>query len=232
MMSQRVAEIEGLLQPLGLILRGGFVLDLEIDADLLRQSPAARQLILVGNAGSAMWPQVARFSRSNPADAHPLDHWTADALTGIAGRIGGTSLFPFGGPPWWPFQRWAQRAESVYPSPLAILIHPDFGLWHAYRAALLLHEPVDLPSVVRRPSPCDSCRDRPCLTTCPVGAFSVNGYDVDACASHVNGATGGTCRSQGCLARLACPVGTDWQYESDHAAFHMTAFQLSHPTVS
>jgi len=232
MMSNGVADIEGLLQPLGLILRGGFALDPEIDADLLRQYPAARQLILVGNAGSAMWPQVARFSQANPDGAHSLDHWTAEALTGIAGRIGGTSLFPFGGPPWWPFQRWAQRAESVYPSPLAILIHPDFGLWHAYRAALLLHEPVELPDVAPRPSPCDSCRDRPCLATCPVGAFSVTGYDVDACASHVSSAAGGACRSQGCLARLACPVGTDWQYESNHAAFHMAAFQRSHPTTS
>jgi hypothetical protein len=228
----QITDIERLLQPLGLILRGGFRLDPAIDADLLGHCPDARQLVLIGNAGSAMWPQIARFSQAHPDDIHALDHWTTATLTDIAGRLGVTSLFPFGGPPWWPFQRWAQRSESVYPSPLGILIHPEFGLWHAYRAAFLLQDPVELPPAIDRPSPCDSCADRPCLNTCPVGAFSASGYDVEICASHVNGTTGGTCRSQGCLARLACPVGVAWQYESAHAAFHMAAFGRSHPGTS
>jgi hypothetical protein len=227
-----IAEIEGLLQPLGLILRGGFMLDPVTDADLLRHYPEARQLILIGNAGSAMWPEIARYSQAHPDDIHALDHWTTETLTSVAGRLGVTSLFPFGGPPWWPFQRWAQRSESVYPSPLAILIHPEFGLWHAYRAAFLLPDPVDLPEAIHQPSPCDSCADRPCLNTCPVGAFTTSGYDVELCASYVNDAAGGVCRSQGCLARLACPVGVTWQYESDHAAFHMAAFRRSHPGTS
>jgi hypothetical protein len=231
-MSPQVSDIESLLQPLGLILRGGFSLDPEIDADLLRHYPQARQLILIGNAGSAIWPAIARFSQANPQDLHPLDHWTAETMGEIASRIGVVSLFPFGGPPWWPFQRWAQRAESVYPSPLAILIHSDFGLWHAYRVAFLLSEPIDLPAVQRQPSPCDSCRDRPCLTTCPVSAFSTAGYDVETCASHVNSEAGSACQARGCLARLACPVGTAWQYEPAHAAFHMAAFQRSHPTTT
>lgn len=231
-MARQVADIEGLLQPLGLILRGGFRLDPATDADLLSHYPQARQLILVGNAGSAMWPQIARFSQAHPDDIHALDHWTSEMLTGIAGQLGATSLFPFGGPPWWPFQRWAQRSESVYPSPLGILIHPEFGLWHAYRAAFLLPDPVELPPAINRASPCDSCADRPCLNTCPVNAFSINGYDVETCASHVNGAAGEVCRSRGCLARLACPIGLAWQYESAHAAFHMAAFRRSHPGTS
>jgi ferredoxin-like protein FixX len=229
-MPRRSDDIAALLQPLGLILRGGFALDPEIDADLLRSYPQARQLILIGNAGSAIWPPVARFVAANPTDQHPLDHWTTGTLTDLASQIGAVGLFPFGGPPWWPFQRWAQRAESVHPSPLAILIHPEFGLWHAYRAAFLLADPVDLPAVAAQASPCDSCADQPCLTTCPVGAFSLSGYDVERCAAHVNSAAGEACRQRGCLARLACPVGVFWQYESDHAAFHMAAFQRSHPT--
>ena len=229
-MPQSLDDIAALLQPLGLILRGGFALDPEIDADLLRAYPQARQLILIGNAGSAIWPQIAGFIAANPADQHPLDHWTAQTLADIARRIDAIGLFPFGGPPWWPFQRWAQRVESVHPSPLAILIHPAFGLWHAYRAALLLAEPVELPVVAEQASPCDGCADRPCLTTCPVGAFSLSGYDVERCAAHVNSASGDRCRRLGCLARLACPVGVAWRYESDHAAFHMAAFQRAHPT--
>ena len=37
------------------------------------------------------------------------------------------------------------RAEAVAPSPLGILIHPDYGLWHAYRGALAFAERLALP---------------------------------------------------------------------------------------
>ena len=63
----------------------------------------------------------------------------------LAPGFGATALFPFGGPPWLPFQRWAMKADCVTASPLGILIHPDFGLWHAYRGALAFAEQLDLP---------------------------------------------------------------------------------------
>ena len=28
------------------------------------------------------------------------------------------------------------RAEGLKPSPLGVLVHPDFGLWHGYRGAI------------------------------------------------------------------------------------------------
>jgi len=222
-------EIVELLQPLGLLLRGGFALDTTADADLLQQYPAARQLLLIGNAGSAIWPHLAQYMAANPGIANPLDRWTAATLGDLATRIDAVSLFPFGGPTWWPFQRWAQRADTVHRSPLAILIHPRYGLWHAYRAALLLRNPIVLPAVEAQESPCDSCADRPCLTSCPVGAFSATGYDVESCAAHVNAEAGVACRTLGCQARLACPIGAQWRYQLDHAAFHMAAFRMAHP---
>jgi hypothetical protein len=33
----------------------------------------------------------------------------------------------------------------------------------------------------------------------------------------------------GCLARRACPVGTDYAYDPRQAAFHMTAFLAARP---
>jgi ferredoxin len=222
-------DIVELLQPHGLLLRGGFALQADLDRNLLQQYPEVRQLILIGNAGSAIWPHVAHYIAANPGAEHPLDDWTAATLQAIATKIDAVCLLPFGGPPWWPFQRWAQRGDSVFPSPIAILIHPDYGLWHAYRAALLLREPITLPAIPQQASPCDSCLERPCLTTCPVGAFRASGYDVEACAAHVASAAGRDCQEQGCQARLACPVGADWHYGPGHAAFHMTAFRRAHP---
>ena len=192
----------------------------------------AGTLVLLGFAGAHGWPEFAASGEARDGLPDPLDRWSRRVIDALAASCGGAALYPFGGPPWHPFQRWAQRSESVYPSPLGILIHPEFGLWHAYRAAFLLPDPVELPPAINRASPCDSCTDRPCLNTCPVDAFSINGYDVETCASHVNGTAGETCRSQGCLARLACPIGAAWQYESAHAAFHMAAFRRSHPGTS
>jgi len=222
-------ELSARLASHGLLLRGGFLLDPTTDSVLLERCPGGRQLVLVGNAGSAIWPHLHRFITENPTATDPLDQWTALVLQDLAAEIGAIGLFPFGGPPWWPFQQWAKRADAVTPSPVAILIHPTYGLWHAYRGALLLEEPIALPPRPNLPSPCDSCRDRPCLDGCPVGAFSASGYDVDGCARHVNGATGRDCQTRGCLARLACPVGSEYRYDSAHAAFHMAAFRRSHP---
>jgi ferredoxin-like protein FixX len=222
-------DIVDLLQPHGLLLRGGFALQAGIDDELLRQYPTSRQLVLIGNAGSAIWPHVARYIDDNPGAEHPLDDWTATTMQAIATKIDAICLLPFGGPPWWPFQRWAQRGDCVFPSPISILIHPDYGLWHAYRAALLLRELIALPVAAGQTSPCESCADQPCLTTCPVGAFSATGYDVETCAAHVATAAGRDCQELGCQARLACPIGADWRYAHAHAAFHMTAFRRAHP---
>jgi hypothetical protein len=142
----------------------------------------------------------------------------------IATDHGATALFPFDGPPHLPFQRWAQRAESVHISPIGLLIHPDFGLWHAYRGALAFSDRLDLPRTDYRPSPCMSCRERPCLTGCPVNAFKRGSYDVAGCVRHIVSDVGETCRSRGCLARRACPVGQTFAYGEAQATFHMRAF--------
>ena len=223
-MTRTVADITAMLTPHGLILRGGFALEPARDADLLQAWPGARQLLLIGNAGSAIWPYLTDFIRDNPQADHPLDRWTREKVSHVAQQLGVIDLYPFGGPPWWPFQRWAQRGEPVSPSPLGILIHPVFGLWHAYRAALLLEQAIDLPVAAPAASPCDSCEQRPCLSTCPVVAFTPQGYDVAGCAEHVISQRGMSCRTGSCLARLACPVGESWRYEREHAAFHMAAF--------
>jgi len=219
-----IADLRSALARHGLRLRGGFATDRERDRDLLAKVPWARSLILVGNVGSELWDKSGtEIAAITSAD--PLDRWTRQTIDPIARSVGGTALYPFDGLPYWPFQRWAERAEGVRSSPIGIQIHPHYGLWHAYRAAILLRSAIDLPRG-EQVHPCDDCPDRPCLTHCPVNAFSADGYDVDRCVDHVVAVQheSESCSDVGCLARLACPVGAEWRYQADHARFHMTAF--------
>lgn len=181
----------------------------------------AGTLVLAGNAGPAMWDA---FAANRPAGPDALDIWSRAVLGSVAAKTGAVALFPFGGPPHLPFQRWAMKAEAVHSSPLGILIHPDYGLWHGYRGALVFKDRLDLPPRDGRPSPCESCADRPCLSACPVDAFSGTGYDVDACAGHLRAPDGADCMAASCRARRACPVGREYTYPPDQAAFHMEAF--------
>lgn len=146
-------------------------------------------------------------------------------IDGLASGLGAASLYPFIGPPWLPFQRWAQKADRVFVSPLGILIHPKFGLWHSYRGALAFKERLDLPAPATQASPCDSCRQKPCLTRCPVSAFSGAGYDVVRCRTHISESSGAVCVDGGCLARLACPIGGGYRHDRGQASFHMRAFR-------
>lgn len=188
--------------------------------------PAAT-IALLGWVGSECWDAFAASPEAADGERNPLDRWSRGRIDAIAADRGATALYPFAGPPWLPFQRWAMKAEPVTVSPLGILIHPDWGLWHSYRGALAFTERLDLPPMPTRASPCASCAEKPCLTTCPVSAFSNAGYDVTGCRSHIATPSGAECLSGGCLARAACPVGPEHRYAPTQAAFHMRAFLRS-----
>jgi ferredoxin len=209
------ADLTRELSPLGLIPRGGFRVMPEDGLD------GVSAVVMVGNAGPGLWPAFSAGRRDEP---DPLDAWVRRSLQPVAARLGALVVMPNEGPPYRPFQRWAMRAEAVHPSPLGLLIHPLYGLWHAYRAALLFAEEIDLPDRTEAASPCDSCAERPCLSACPVGAFDGTRYDVVACRAHAGGPHGGECRDGGCLARHACPAGQDHAYGAAQQAFHMAAF--------
>jgi hypothetical protein len=113
---------------------------------------------------------------------HPLDRWSRRVIEALARKFAATAFFPFGGPPFLPFQLWAQRAERVHSSPIGLLIHPHCGLWHSYRGALGLSEALHIPEPAAVTSPCETCSGLWCLNACPVDAFSAAGDDVAASA--------------------------------------------------
>jgi hypothetical protein len=210
-------ELAAALAPHGLMLRGGFH-PIETDG-----APAdGGTLLMVDNAGAAMW---RAFAAERGAVENPLDRWTRRVVDPIAKRFSARALYPFG-KPHWPFQRWAQRVEAVHPSPLGILIHPKYGLWHAWRAALLFADHLDLPERRDDPGPCESCSEKPCLSACPVGAFTSAGYNVETCAAHI-ATDEADCLDAGCHTRDACPIGSDFRYPPEQIRFHMAAFARS-----
>lgn len=220
------AAVEGA----GLAVRGGFHPGPGDGVPKLRGGSTAGTLILVGNVGSGVWEPFAAAGFLGRTE-HPLDDWSREVVSNLGRGLGAEPLFPFGGPPFLPFIRWALRADTVWPSVMGPLIHPRYGLWHAYRGALSFPGRFDLPPrdrTARRP--CDDCVERPCLAPCPVGAVREGDFDAPGCADWLTDQPRCECRRAGCLARRACPIGRGHAYAPAHAAFHMTAFAKANAT--
>jgi len=213
----------------GLLLRGCFAVGAGDEVPDVAGAPAA-QLMLFGNAGSAMWTVFNLSDEYRDGRPDPLNRWSRRIGEALAKRAGARALFPFG-TPHRPFLQWGKRAEALQNSQLGMLIHPKFGLWHAYRFALAFAagglaagERLDAPVTVVDGDICARCTAKPCLRACPVNAFSAGGYDVSACVAHLESNPDGRCMTRGCQARMACPQGAAYRYRPAHAGFHMRAF--------
>ena len=225
------SSLERALAPHGLRVRGGLIPNASDGLPVLHEGADAAVIWLVGQVGSECWTAFSSSPFYADGQADPMDRWAKAIGNPLAHALGGIAIYPSDGPPYHPFQRWAQRAEPVQTSPLMLQIHPEYGLWHAYRFALVLpalldQDARDIRQFPELPSPgiCVQCDGQPCLSACPVQAFSVSGYDVDSCATHLHRPEGQPCMQTGCQARRACPVGAQNRYAPEHAAFHMAAF--------
>ena len=180
----------------------------------------AAGVVLIGDGGPGFF---ARFRDAAPyasgAD-HPLDDFTRGCITAAVDEVLGPRglpfkvLFPFAGSgagaPL-PFQRLGQAAGLPEPGPLGLQIHPEFGPWWAYRALVVVAEPLEAePALLPWCPPCE----RPCVRGCLVHArqpdrSSAAGLQI-ACGDD-------------CGARLRCPVGREHAYPADQLAFHLRA---------
>ena len=222
-MTLTAAGIEDTIRAEGFTPLGWIAVTQDDGVPAVAPGTPARRLLLIGNAGLAMWH---RFSEERNCETPTMDAWSNRILDDIAGDLDAVAHYPFS-LPHMPFQRWAMRSGAVHTSPLGMTIHREYGLWHAYRAAFAFAGEFDLAPLAEETSPCDNCAEKPCLGTCPVGAFSADGYDVPVCAAHLATPEGADCMEQGCRARRACPIGRDYVYEPAQALFHMSAFVLA-----
>ncbi len=213
-MTHTFSDIEALLFQQGLCVSGGFT---PTEGDDL---PGAASLLLISPIGAEFWPMFAASPEYADRQPDPIDRWSLRVVSAVAAQIGGAALFPFGGPPYRPFLKWAMQSGRAHSSAVGMLVHSEAGLWISYRGAIALPYPVDLPEPLA--NPCDSCVDQPCRSACPVDALK-GGYQTEACHSWLDDPRS-DCMTQGCAARRACPVGTAYGRLPEQSAFHMKSF--------
>jgi hypothetical protein len=212
------------LPPDAMVLRGAFHPAQDDRVPDFDDGTPVATVFLLGWTGGRQWPAFAASAEACEGRADALDRWSRRLIDAAAVKLGALALYPFGGPPHHDFQRWALRAEPVARSPIGLLIHPSWGLWHAYRGALGFRQRIHLEQLKKTDSPCQTCTSRPCLSICPVAAFSEQGYDINACTRYLSEPAGAACISLGCAARRACPVRPEVPYSAAQTAFHMRSF--------
>ena len=192
--------------------------------DLQRQFPWAKSLLLIGQGGQGYWPVFSQSPEYLDQQPDPIDRWSQRIGDELAQQHQGQALYPFNGPPYWPFLSWAKIANSTAASRLGMHLHRDYGLWHSYRFALVLpYEINQQEEVSSYQAPCSNC-EQMCVRICPVGAFNTEGtYDVTTCRTYVRDNPDSQCFSRGCQARLACPEGKGSHELAQHQ-YHMQVF--------
>ena len=182
-------------------------------------------LVLLGNGGQRFWETLPTFGLDHP---DPIDRYSL-ALTGrfieeLALIFAGEQVDHLNLYPQTAFRVPLQRLGTLVgwgePSPLGNSIHPDFGLWFAFRSAFLITLPLPQVAAVRRESPCVRCRDKLCQSACPAAAVLSDAahFKLNDCIDH-RLAANSTCQAR-CMARLACPVSADQRYP-DWAIHHL-----------
>lgn len=186
-----------------------------------------KTLLMLGPDEPGFWPAFQGSPESRDGLPDPMDRWSRRVIDLWAAEIGATAVYPFGGPPFAPFFRWAERTGRIKASPIRLLVHDVAGLMVSFRGALAFGEHIALPAPPA--APCPTCTAKPCLTACPVAAFDGTSYDVEACKDYLATPDGSDCTEQGCKARRACPVSAAYPRLAAQSAFHMKAFKGPRP---
>lgn len=207
-----------------LLFQKGFTLQaaLEVPSVAIGLPEAAgdyNQLLVFGHAGSDFWK-----SMDEPlAGSDPLDRMSINMVEGFLQRVSCEDylvLYPSNG-----FQidlrALGKQLGWHADSPLGIGVNAIHGTWFAYRVVVLantFYESHDRAWTNHLDeAPCGKCLYRPCVDACPVDAPGVT-FDLQACMDE-RVKEGSACAYQ-CLARNACPVGTEYRYNQDQMRYH------------
>jgi epoxyqueuosine reductase len=199
----------------------------------------ARSIVVIANGGGALWAAYRRHAARNPGwleRENPLDDFTRDAVerdiapVARAAGLRCTVVYPFmSGSRTLNFIELGKVAGLAGPSILGVAVHPVYGPWIAFRAALLVDELIDAPGDAAGFDPCPSCVPRSCIAACPVGAVAFpGGWDIPACLTH-RVEVEPDCALR-CHARAACVLGPGHRYPDDELAYHqMRALRSMRP---
>ena len=192
-------------------------------------SAGCRSIVAIGNGGGDFWRAFKAHVAKNPGwlrRDNPLDDFTREVVEKeIATRVraagvGCTVVYPFSdGGATLNFMQLAMLAGLAGPSIIGVVVHPRFGPWIAFRAALLLDYELDRPGTAIGFDPCPTCSTRSCIGACPAAAVSFDsGWNILACLAHRVEAHPDC--SERCHARVACVLGPDKRYPDEELAYH------------
>lgn len=175
------------------------------------------RLIMIGHGGVQMW-KCLREGGLQGAD--PVDEYSVGHATGFVERfLGGCDhrvLYP--GNTLVPLQQLGSIAGWHHDSPLGLGVNTEFGPWFGYRAVLLVRAEIPVSTDPPGTSPCSSCTDKPCISTCPVNALSpAMTPDIKVCVEHRT-VEGSRC-AYACHARQACPAGSAHRYDDEQIRY-------------
>lgn len=222
--------------------------DAAVARDALRArsiSDRARSIIVLGNGGRDFWTAFRRHADAHPGwleREHPLDDFTRAVVEdGILATLRTAGLdpvitYPFTTlGPRLDFVTLGRSAGLVGPSILGVAVHPTFGPWVAFRAALLVDRALELGGDALGFDPCPACRAKSCIAACPAGAVRhPQGWDVPACARR-RVEEPESCASR-CHARVGCVLGPEHRYSDEELAYHqrraLPALQAYHATLA
>jgi len=185
-------------------------------------------LLLIGNAGADFWGHFTQGMRDGD---DPIDHFSLTRAQSVLSTTEGFSpgslkpLYPGDRP--LPLQQLGTCAGWHHPSPLGLGIHPQWGLWFAYRALFICDQPLPMRTAKPSPAPCDGCSGRNCMANCPATALTAGSpIDMGACARY-RLSSGSACTHR-CLARESCPVSAQARYCREQITYH---YRLSLETL-
>src|SRR5258708_28640709 len=167
-------------------------------AEISRATPIdsrARSIVVIGNGGGALWHALKAHAARNPGwwdRENPLDdfirevveHEVCAAARSLGVRF--TVVYPFmNGSRTLNFIELGKVAGIAGPSILGVTVHPVYGPWIAFRAALLIDQELDSPCEALGFDPSPRCTAPTCIPACPAAPVSIDaGWDIPRCLTH------------------------------------------------
>lgn len=172
------------------------VSDLQKDLYPFREDQKNKTLCLIASGGRSLWENLP-----HPLDVttHPIDFYTQKKMQEFAEvflRDEIEILYP-SDHLIIPLQKIGRAMNLCTQSPIGLDIHPDFGLWFAFRGIFLTRKDITDNSIGKRPALCETCALKPCLKTSDLNA-----------------------------ARMMCPEKTEHRYTSFQIDYHANALDI------
>lgn len=183
-----------------------------------------KQLILIAHAGTAFWQALTQnHPQLLDENANPVDTYTRNTVDTFFKETLQTRRYDILYPGRLPLdlQALGTQAGWHHPSPFWVGVNNRYGSWFAYRALILADSNFAPTTPWAEPSPCTSCATQPCISACPAQALQDGQLNLERCLNHRRQPES-SCRYQ-CLARNACPVGSEHRYDATQMQHHYAA---------